>query len=451
MFFVRFTRSPSSSVRVEEVGKSTEDQGEDGAREGDDEPEGSKKKEGDEGEADDEGAGKKKLEESIKAYIKARKFRFVHHFAGPRDPLGAEIHRIAKKRGMTVEVISVEKDWGQDLCADEPFNTHLGWAKEGLIDGYHSGFPCSTFSRLRFREAEGLPPPVRTRAEPYGCKSNSERQQAECDKGTVMMARSAQMAEEVARSATSSIVIKPTTLENPPPSERSDHVSAWGMSEVVAYLRCPGVKVTQFNTCAYQAERARGDRHWKLQQFAGTLFGIEQLSRECKCGSAKHKAIIGKRASQESGEYPWELCNEYAKLLMDHFEKMATAEYLEGRMKELDQFHDGLSTGDAEATKMRELRKKEGVKISPSSEPERKRKERDHDRGRHEGKFRKGTKGRTRAQLRRRRKTNNERKGKKEGGRGQDPRDSEGRKDPPRQGGGQETRGERKTRRRRKT
>lgn len=72
-----------------------------------------------------------------------------------------------------------------------------------------------------------------------------------------MMARSAQMAEEVARSATSSIVIKPTSLENPPPSEVENHVSAWGMTEVVAYLRCPGsVKITQFNTCAYQADRA---------------------------------------------------------------------------------------------------------------------------------------------------------------------------------------------------
>ena len=29
---------------------------------------------------------------------------------------------------------------------------------------------------------------------------------------------------------------------------------------------------------------------------------------------------------------------------MDHFEKMATAEFLEGRMKELEQFHDGLSS-----------------------------------------------------------------------------------------------------------
>ena len=174
---------------------------------------GDKEPGGDEGEKEDKKEGgndpggeeggevseeaKKKLEEKPKAYVRRRKFRFVHHFAGPRDPLGAEIHRVAKKKGLNVEVIAVEKDWGDDLCADEPYNTHLRWAQEGLIDGFHSGFPCATFSRLRFRAGPNLPEPVRTRAEPYGRSSNNEQQRRECDRGTVMMARSVQMAEEV--------------------------------------------------------------------------------------------------------------------------------------------------------------------------------------------------------------------------------------------------------------
>ena len=278
-----------------------------------------KKEEGGEQGGDKEGEvseeAKKKLEEKLKAYIKRRKFRFVHHFAGPRDPLGAEIHRVAKKKGLIVEVIAAEKDWGDDLCADEPYNSHLRWAREGLIDGYHAGFPCSTFSRLRFRAGPNLPEPVRTRAEPYGRSSNNEQQRRECDRGTVMMARSVQMAEEVMKTQTSLIVPKVTTLENPPPSELEEHVSAWGMAEVIGYLRLAGIKISLFNTCAYQADRARGDRHWKMQQFAGSLFGIESLNRECKCGNSRHRPIIGKKESRESGEYPWELCNSYALLL----------------------------------------------------------------------------------------------------------------------------------------
>ena len=207
--------------------------------------------------------------------------------------------------------------------------------------------------------------PVRTRAEPYGCKSNDEGQQKECDRGTVMMARSTQIAEEIAKTPTTSIVVKPVTVENPPPSEHEDHLSAWGVAEMVRSLRLPGVKITLLNTCVYQADRARGDRHW----FGGALFGIDQMNASCKRGNSKHKAIIGKKASQESGEYPWALCNKYVHLLMDHFEKMATAEFLEGRMKELEQFHDGLSSGDAAATEMRLKRRSEGVKVSPSPEP----------------------------------------------------------------------------------
>lgn len=178
------------------------------------------------------------------------------------------------------------------------------------------------------------------------------------------------MAEEVMKSQTSLIVPKVTSLENPPPSELEEHVSAWGMAEVIGYLRLPGIKISLFNTCAYQSDRARGDRHWKMQQFAGSLFGIESLNRECKCGNSRHRPIVGKKESQESGEYPWELCNSYAVLLMDHFEKMATAEYLEGRLKEEEQDHDSIATSDAAATQMREKRRKEGVRYSPTPENE---------------------------------------------------------------------------------
>ena len=189
-------RSPSNQMSGQEV-KSTGD----GSAAGDEGEE--KKKEEDEGEEKgeekekEEKSSQERLDEKIQKYVKARRFRFLHHFAGPRDPLGAAIHQVAAKRGLNVEVIAAEKDWGQDLCMDEPYNTHLKWAKEGLIDGYRSGFPCSTFSRLRFRDAPNLPKPVRTRSEPHGKKSNSQAQQAECDRGTVMLARSVQLAEEL--------------------------------------------------------------------------------------------------------------------------------------------------------------------------------------------------------------------------------------------------------------
>ena len=59
----------------------------------------------------------------------------------------------ALREGIRLKAISVQKANGTgDLAADEPYNTHLRWAKRGYyVDAYHAGFPCNTFSRLRFR------------------------------------------------------------------------------------------------------------------------------------------------------------------------------------------------------------------------------------------------------------------------------------------------------------
>ena len=50
---------------------------------------------------------------------------------------------------------------GTDLLGDEPFSSDFTAALNGHFDGFHSGFPCSSFSRARFRP--GGPPPVRKR------------------------------------------------------------------------------------------------------------------------------------------------------------------------------------------------------------------------------------------------------------------------------------------------
>ena len=51
---------------------------------------------------------------------------------------------------------SCEKSKGTDnLLENEPYSTHLRWARKGYVDAYHPGYPCSTFSKLRFRPADG--------------------------------------------------------------------------------------------------------------------------------------------------------------------------------------------------------------------------------------------------------------------------------------------------------
>ena len=97
--------------------------------------------------------------DTLEEYYGKRVFIFFHHFAGPspNDPLSVAVQREAIASGIKVKCISVEKSSGTgDLLQDEPYSTHLGWAHNGYIDAYHSGFPRTTFSKLRFTPADGI-------------------------------------------------------------------------------------------------------------------------------------------------------------------------------------------------------------------------------------------------------------------------------------------------------
>ena len=98
----------------------------------------------------------------------------------------------AALRGVKVKIIKrdIRLD-GIDLLADEPFTTDLLAASDGRFDGFHSGFPCSTFSCARFLSG-GLPP-VRDRQHMRGRPSNSRAQQLEAEKETLLAMRSAVM------------------------------------------------------------------------------------------------------------------------------------------------------------------------------------------------------------------------------------------------------------------
>ena len=55
----------------------------------------------------------------------------------------------------------------------------------------------------------------------------------------------------------------------------------------------------------------------------GSLLGLAGLSGSCTCGGgARHLAVVGKERSASSASYPAPLCRAYARLLMDHFERV---------------------------------------------------------------------------------------------------------------------------------
>lgn len=98
--------------------------------------------------------------DTLEEYFTKRVFIFVHHYAGVEDPLTTAMRNEALAQGIRLKAYSIEKAKGTgDLLDDEPYTTHLRWARRGYIDAYHAGFPCSTFSRLRLRKARNIDMP----------------------------------------------------------------------------------------------------------------------------------------------------------------------------------------------------------------------------------------------------------------------------------------------------
>ena len=231
-----------------------------------------------------------------------RTFIFVHHFAGQENPLSKALVKEAKSRRVRLRVISVEKASGSgDLLQDKPYKDHLTWAQRGRIDGYHAGFPCSTFSRLRHCREPVLPPPVRTKAEPYGMKVNTRAQQEECDRGTVMASRSITMAKLGANRKRGGRIRAIATLENHPPSSLEDHLSAWELPEMQEFSWTTSSCRQQTSTPASTNPTCQWDTGTSsLNNSRARCWA----SRSWKAGASVVKALATSRSSAEKDPGP---------------------------------------------------------------------------------------------------------------------------------------------------
>ena len=182
---------------------------------------------------------------------------------------------------------------------------------------------------------------MRTQTEPYGRYTNSAASQAECDRGTILACRAIDMATAVAEARRMASVGAITTLENPPLLKEPEHLSAWELPEMQKFRRIRPSQAVVFNTCKYQEDVEIGKRHFKPQQFEGTLRGMQCLSLECTCGSpSNHDVIIGPEKSKASATYPKSLCEAYAKLAVEHLKLMGKEEFLKSRMASLQNTMD---------------------------------------------------------------------------------------------------------------
>ena len=248
-----------------------------------------------------------------------RCFRFLHLFSGPRNMLAEAIKRLGKAEGLKTDVLSMDKlgEGNVDLLQEHPFKEILEEAEAHSFDGAHAGFPCGSFSRARYKEGTG-PSPVRSLQHMYGLPGNSRSQQAEADRGTILAVRSVEAVKAVLRSQRKRRVPQVGSLENPPGSDTQFEGPAWQLQEVKAFVKNYKLETALFNTCAFQS-RAK-TRWFKPGRFSGALEGLRGLAKKCTCPSwVFHESLVGKEKTSKAAQYPEELAEAYAKLVIQAF------------------------------------------------------------------------------------------------------------------------------------
>lgn len=215
-----------------------------------------------------------------------RTFKFLHLFSGPNDRLAAALIEEGKKANLVVEVESVDikRDPAMDLRKNGVMDNFEAKVSGGEYDGFHSGFPCGSFSRVRWVPNAGMPGPVRSREHPYGLPGNTQAQQDEADQGTIMATRSVVLMQKQTLSQRSRRVPQAATVENPPGDEAGPAGSAWMLQEVVEALELTEAGMADFNTCYYMDGK---ERVFKPGRWAGRLENLETLAKVCMCQASR--------------------------------------------------------------------------------------------------------------------------------------------------------------------
>ena len=274
----------------------------------------------------------------FKDFKEKRIFKYLHLFSGPQDNLAVAIKEECEAGDFRVEVESVDIriDKDHDLKDTKKW---MSWEEKvagGEYDGSHAGFPCGSFSMLRWRPSPGMPKPVRSSEYPYGLPTNDERQQREADQGTLFATWSVKLLKEQSRSMRRRGVPEVCTAENPPGSAERTECPAWDLPEVRKGLEEVEANFVEFHTCAYMQSEKK--RFYKPAKWGGRLEGIRSLSKVCRCPSwVNHIQVVGKEASTKAGVYPPDLCKAIAKLIVASWKRTLNLEFWRHRCSRASQ------------------------------------------------------------------------------------------------------------------
>eukprot|EP00438_Fugacium_kawagutii_P013595 Skav223056 [mRNA] locus=scaffold1069:377188:381031:+ [translate_table: standard] len=221
-------------------------------------------------------------------YRSKRIFAYLHAFSGGKDVLGDAIRKEADRNRMRCEVTSLDRKMSAEVDLKD-IGKHrelLGQLRRGEYDGFHSGFPCNSFSRARWNPIPGGPPPVRSSKEIYGLSFNDSKLQAIADQGTLLATRSGWMLEAQIESAEERMIPAVGTLENPPGDEHCG--PAWQLPELMDSLEKTRSVKARLRPALWTSVENHGG---VIGRYPGLKFVICGKSPESEAGDVPHVMV----------------------------------------------------------------------------------------------------------------------------------------------------------------
>ena len=264
-------------------------------------------------------------------FRESRCFRFLHLFCGDKDPLGAAIKKEARAARLSCEIVPMDwsLDWHLDLADKEVYRNLRARVEQGDFDGFHAGFPSSSFAAERWEE-KSHKAPLRSSAEIYGLATNSPEAQDQTDKATILASQSGWLMQTQIQSARERGVTPVATLVSSPGNDKCG--PAWQLPEIKETLHDVEAIRVALNACSYQGKARR--RQFRPTLWVGKLEGLQKLARVCRCPAwVTHEPTSEQWWDKRDSLYPEELCSEVAKLVVATWKRTLNAEYWRHEMK----------------------------------------------------------------------------------------------------------------------
>ena len=241
-------------------------------------------------------------------------FFFHHLYSGLRREQDLEWYllRAGGAAGLRIVVRTYDVGYGPefDLLQPEVLERLHQEIRAGRGDGAHSGAPCSTWSRARFRP--NGPPPLRTRDRPWGLPRLSAADRKKVDQHSALLVNGLECLELLAELGA------PGTAEHPEDPGRAPFPSIWATELYQSFEKKAHYVRISFPQCAFEAD---SEKPTTLAYHK--LLDAEKRFAGLRCTHAAHVPLIGKDAdgkflTRTAQSYPPRLCEQLALMFVEH-------------------------------------------------------------------------------------------------------------------------------------